>query len=202
MPAVRDAIRMGEGGAESAGLEGLCRGGEVDGTLWDRRLSGTMTEGQQHPPPNRRRHGWLWPGKGGTSGGPASSRQLVRRPRACERHQGWSSESRRPRPDHECFQTGSDGSGQMGRRSKRQGPPSPPPPKTAALSFPSDAFFLFPLPLLRCKAFHLFLISLTFPKALQLRHLGPSGCSHRSQEHALISTLLKIKIVCFSDLII
>ena len=76
------------------------------------------------------------------------------------------------------------------------------PPKTAALSFPSDAFFLFPLPLLRCKAFHLFLISLTFPKALQLRHLGPSGCSHRSREHALISTLLKIKIVCFSDLII
>lgn len=115
----------GRGRGRISRTGGALQGGEADGTTWDRRLSGTMTEGQQHPPPNWRRHAWLWPGKGGTSGGPASNRQLVRRPRACERHQGWSSEPRQPRPEHERFQTGSDGSGQMGRRSKRQAPPHP-----------------------------------------------------------------------------
>ena len=163
MHEVRDAVQMGEEGAEFEDWSGSV--GRKGG--WYQVGLGAFQYNDGRPGVDR--GGWgqgsgdiRWGCPAGTQRG---GRGLVRETEA--------GALRLVGPDttnYQCYDTGSDCSGQTGRGAKVRAP--------CPLLLPLSSCF--PLPLLFCKAFHLFLISVPFPKALQLRHLRPSGCLHWS----------------------
>lgn len=163
MPEVRDAVRMGEEGAEFEDWSGSV---ERKGGCYQVGLGAFQYKDGRI---GEDRGGW-GQGSGDIRWGCPAGTQRGRRVLVRETKAGALRLVGQDMTDYQCYDTGSDCSGQTGRGAKVRAPLSP----------PSATFFLFSPPLLFCKAFHLFLISLPFPKALQLRHLRPSGCLHWS----------------------